>query len=140
MTFLTWLVCCCIICSVLHIYSIAYIGHFMKNSNPYQQAAKLFHILSHQARLHILDELRKDEACVCHLQAVLKRPQAYVSQQLRVLREAGLVTDQREGTLVYYRLADRQIGRLLEEALGSPGERVCIAECPCPHCEEQADL
>lgn len=112
----------------------------MKNSNPYQQTAKLFHILSHQARLHILDELRKDEACVCHLQAVLRRPQAYVSQQLRVLREAGLVTDQREGTLVYYRLADQQIGRLLEEALGPPGERVCIAGCPCPHCEKQADL
>jgi DNA-binding transcriptional ArsR family regulator len=107
--------------------------------NSYRNAAQLFHILSHQARLRILDELRKDEACVCHLQAVLKRPQAYVSQQLRVLREAGLVTDQREGALVYYRLADPQVERLLGEILGVPGERVCIAECSCPRCRGQAE-
>ena len=108
----------------------------MENNSPYQQTAKLFHILSHQARLHILDELRKDEACVCHLQTVLKRPQAYVSQQLRVLREADLVTDHRNGALVYYRLADQQVERLLEEILGPSGERTCIAECPCPRCQK----
>ena len=108
----------------------------MKNNNPYQQTAKLFHILSHPARLHIRDELRKDEACVCHLQAVLKRPQAYVSQQLRVLREADLVADRRDGSLIYYRLADPQVERLIGEVLGSPGERICVAECPCPRCQE----
>jgi len=104
--------------------------------NLYSKATKLFHILSHQGRLHILDELRKDEACVCHLQTVLNRPQAYVSQQLRVLREADLVTDHRDGTLIYYRLADRQVERLLEETLGPPGERTCMAECSCPRCQE----
>jgi ArsR family transcriptional regulator len=108
----------------------------MRKSIPYRQSARLFHILSHAARLHILDELRKDEACVCHLQTVLGRPQAYVSQQLRVLREADLVTDHRDGTLVYYRLADPQVERLLEEILGPPGERTCSPECPCPHCQE----
>ena len=67
------------------------------NVSEYRQASELFHILSHQARLQMLDELRKDEACVCHLQTVLGRPQAYISQQLRVLREAGVVTDRRDG-------------------------------------------
>ncbi|HUW12317.1 MAG TPA: metalloregulator ArsR/SmtB family transcription factor, partial [Anaerolineae bacterium] len=75
------------------------------NDKPHMAAATLFQILSHEARLHLLDELRKDEACVCHLQTVLGRPQAYVSQQLRVLRDEGLVKDRRNGTLVYYRLA-----------------------------------
>jgi ArsR family transcriptional regulator len=102
--------------------------------NTYSQAAKLFHLVSHPARLRILDELRKGQACVCHLQTVLKRPQAYVSQQLRVLREAGLVSDEREGMLVYYRLADRQVERLLEDALGPAGEPTRMAECPCPRC------
>jgi len=49
--------------------------------DSYRQAAQLYHLLSHPARLHILDELRRNEACVCHLQAVMGRPQAYVSQQ-----------------------------------------------------------
>lgn len=104
--------------------------------DTYRRAARLFHMLSHPARLRILDELRKDEACVCHLQAVLKRPQAYVSQQLRVLREAELVSDHRDGLLVYYRLADPGVERLLEEVLGPPGERVRVEGCPCPRCNE----
>ena len=102
----------------------------------HEDAADLFHVLSHQGRLLILDELRKREACVCHLQAMLNRPQAYVSQQLRVLRENDLVTDRKETTFVYYRLADAQVERLLDDVLGPPGERVCVDNCQCPHCLE----
>lgn len=58
------------------------------------------------ARLRILDLLRRGEAGVCHLQAALGVPQPYVSQQSRVLREAGLVSQRREGLYIYYRLAD----------------------------------
>jgi ArsR family transcriptional regulator len=104
------------------------------NENLYRQAARIFHLLSHQGRLHILDELRRDEACVCHLQAVLRRPQAYVSQQLRVLREAGIVADRKDGLLVYYRLVDPQTEHLLEETLGPPGEASRPPACPCPKC------
>jgi len=107
----------------------------VSNKSSHLEATKLFHILSHQARLHILDELRKDEACVCHLQAVLKRPQAYVSQQLRVLREVDLVADRRDGLPVYYRLADPQVKRLLENVLGPAGDPTCLAGCSCPRCQ-----
>ena len=105
--------------------------------HSYRQAAQLYHLLSHPARLRILDELRTDEACVCHLQAALGRPQAYVSQQLRVLREAGVVTDRKDGLLVYYRLADRQVERLLEEVLGPAGEPTHLPDCPCPKCSPE---
>ena len=106
--------------------------------NSYRKIAGLLQILSHPARLRILDELRKDEACVCHFQAVLGRPQAYVSQQLRVLREADVVTDRRDGQLVYYRLADQQVERLLQELLGPAGQRTCPPACPCPHCHNES--
>jgi DNA-binding transcriptional ArsR family regulator len=105
----------------------------MKDS-AHRQAAKLFQIVSHQARLRILDELRRDEACVCHLQEVLGRPQAYVSQQLRVLREAEMVTARKDGLLVYYRLADRRVERLLEEVLGPAEQATRLPSCPCPKC------
>jgi len=104
------------------------------NQDSHHQAARLFHCLSHPARLRILDELRRDDACVCHLQAVLGRPQAYVSQQLRVLREAGVVTDHKEGQMVYYRLVDQRVGRLLETLLGPASERTHPLDCPCPRC------
>jgi ArsR family transcriptional regulator len=99
------------------------------------RAVELFQILSHPARLRILDELRRDEACVCHLQAVLGRPQAYVSQQLRVLREAGGVADRKDGQLVYYRLSDPRIAQLLDTVLGPAGDRTHLPDCPCPRCD-----
>lgn len=106
----------------------------MKKQNQYQQTAAFFHILSHPGRLQILDELRRGEACVCHFQSVLKRPQVYVSQQLRVLREAGVVADRRDGTMIYYRLSDPRIESLLNETLGPAGERTPIVDCSCPCC------
>jgi ArsR family transcriptional regulator len=105
--------------------------------DQYQNVSQLFHLLSHPARLQILDELRRDPACVCHLQAVLDRPQAYVSQQLSLMREAGVVTDRRDGPFIYYRLADREVERLIEVALGPAGGRSKPVECSCPHCETE---
>jgi ArsR family transcriptional regulator len=103
----------------------------------HEEAASLFQVLSHRGRLEILDELRRGEACVCHLQATMHRPQVYVSQQLRILRDNGLVVDRREATFVYYRLADAGVERLLGDVLGPPAERVCVENCPCPKCQQQ---
>ncbi len=102
--------------------------------NPYHQTSQLFHLLSHPVRLRILDELRRDEACVCHLQAILDRPQAYVSQQLRVLREAKVIVDHKDGLFVYYGLNDQRVEPLLQVLLGPTGERTTPAMCPCPKC------
>ena len=114
----------------------AYSGEMKRDS--YRHAARLFRLLSHPARLRILDELRRGEACVCHLQAVLGRPQVYVSQQLRVLREAGVIESYKDGLFVYYRLADPHIERILEEVLGPAGEAVPLPGCTCPSCTEIA--
>ena len=109
-----------------------------ETNDRYEEAARLFQLLSHEPRLRILDELRRGEACVCHLQVVLGRPQAYVSQQLRVLREAEVVDDNRDGVFVYYRLAGRQVERLLEEVLGPARERTVSETCSCPHCNSES--
>jgi ArsR family transcriptional regulator len=97
---------------------------------------RLFSLLAHPARLRILDMLRRGEACVCHLQAALGAPQPYVSQQLRVLREAGLIAQRREGLYVYYRLDDPLVERLLREVLGPVEEEALIPQCTCPRCQE----
>ncbi len=107
----------------------------------YHQAVWLFHLLSHPARLRILDELRRGEACVCHLQAILGRPQPYISQQLRVLREAGVIEGHKQGLYVYYRLIDERVERVLRETLGPAGQPSPIPLCDCPRClDETEDL
>ncbi|NTV64819.1 MAG: helix-turn-helix transcriptional regulator [Oscillochloris sp.] len=101
--------------------------------------ARLFKALMHPTRLQILDLLRGGEQCVCHLEAHLGQPQAYVSQQLAVLRKAGLVCDQRDGLNIYYGLARPEVLTLLDTAraiVGEPGAGPAEApvDCPCPRC------
>ncbi len=109
------------------------------DKDRYRQAVRLFGLLSHPVRLRIVDELRRGEVCVCHLQAVLKRPQPYISQQLRVLREAGVIEGHRQGLYVYYRLIDEQVEKLLLETLGPAGEPIPLPLCACPRCHGEAE-
>jgi len=107
------------------------------NTSSYQQMAQLLRLLSHPARLCILDALRRrEEACVCHLQTVLKQRQPYVSQQLRALRDAGLVDSRREGLYIYYRLSDPQVMRVLDAILGPAGRSRHHPDCICPECRQ----
>ena len=66
------------------------------------RAVTLFHALSDATRLSILEMLRDGEQCVCDLQAHLDAAQSRLSFHLRVLREAGLVVDRKEGRWSYY--------------------------------------
>src|SRR3990172_10206096 len=70
-------------------------------------AAEFFRALGDEERLRILNLLFRghSEACVCELVDALRIPQYQVSRQLAVLRGAGLVTGERRGTWVYYRIA-----------------------------------
>ena len=101
-----------------------------------QKRAQLFHLFSHEERLRILDELRYSDACVCHLQHILQRPQVYVSQQLHILREAGVIESYRDGQYIFHRLVDPMARTLLEQALG-PTSHQHDCSCPCPHCHAE---
>lgn len=80
------------------------------------RSVTLFHALSDDTRLQLLDLLRDGEQCVCDLQDVLDAAQSRLSFHLRVLREAGLVMDRKEGRWSYY--------TLVPEALAEAHDRV----------------
>jgi ArsR family transcriptional regulator, arsenate/arsenite/antimonite-responsive transcriptional repressor len=65
---------------------------------------RLFHALSDPTRMEILERLRAGERCVCELVDVLDASQSRLSFHLRVLKDAGLVRDRRQGRWVYYTL------------------------------------
>lgn len=118
---------------------------------PFEQQASYFKALAHPVRLQILAILRQGEACVCHLEALLQKRQAYISQQLMVLREAGLLTERKDGLFVYYNLADPNLAAILDKslvAIQAPslemGHSIALVPfplptCPCPHCRENED-
>ncbi len=108
-----------------------------------EDTATLFKLLSHPSRLAILQVLRDGEECVCHMEATLGLRQAYISQQLMLLRQAGLVTDRREGWNVFYRVVKPEVYALLDAALAVVrpvnamlplANRVKPTMCSCPKC------
>src|SRR3990170_7853564 len=66
--------------------------------------ARWFHALADETRLGILDRLRDGEQCVCDLTDALATGQSRLSFHVKTLKDAGLVTDRREGRWVYYAL------------------------------------
>ncbi len=106
-----------------------------------QQLANLFKALMHPGRLAILDTLRNGAECVCHIGNRLGYRQAYISQQLAVLREVGLVQDERDGWNIYYRISRPEVFALIDVArtmvgipLSATASDVRHDDCPCPKC------
>jgi ArsR family transcriptional regulator len=74
--------------------------------------ARLCHALSDETRLGVLELLRFGDRCVCDLQSDLDVAQSRLSFHLKVLRDAGLVVDRREGRWSYYALTPQAIEEL----------------------------
>lgn len=74
------------------------------------RVARWFHALSDETRLEIVELLSHGEHCVCQLQDALGAEQSRLSFHLKALKDAGVVTDRREGRWIYYGLN----GELLE--------------------------
>jgi ArsR family transcriptional regulator len=66
--------------------------------------ARVLKALAHPTRLFILEELEKGERCVCELTAMIGADVSTVSKHLSVLRQAGIVKDDKRGNQVFYRL------------------------------------
>jgi ArsR family transcriptional regulator len=110
----------------------------------YENQAQLFKLLTHPVRLAILDILRAGEHCVCHMEAHLGYRQAYISQQLAGLREAGLIQDRRDGWNIFYRVTDPRIyavmdtvGLMTGQAAATPQKDGVV--CPCPQCTAERE-
>jgi len=70
-----------------------------------ERAIELFHALSDETRLEIIELLRKGERCVCELTDTLDAAQSRLSFHLKVLKDAGVVRDRKDGRWVHYELS-----------------------------------
>jgi ArsR family transcriptional regulator len=104
--------------------------------NRYTETASKLKVMGHPVRLQILDMLRHGEICVCHIETALGKRQAYISQHLMTLRDAGLVSARKDGLQVYYRLSDDLVADMLRLVYGIPEQPQAeiLNDCPCPQC------
>ena len=75
-----------------------------EEKNLYDAKAKVFKALGHPTRLWITEKLAQGECCVCNLVEPLEADFSTVSKHLSVLKEAGIVGDEKRGKQVYYSL------------------------------------
>lgn len=111
----------------------------MKSLSKVQKISAVLDEIVHPVRLAILLSIGNSEACVCHLEAALKKRQAYISQHLMALRQAGIITARKEGRFVYYSLANPALLNLIRDAgtiAGVKVEEIALPNnCECPKCE-----
>jgi ArsR family transcriptional regulator len=108
-----------------------------------KEISQLFKLVSHPFRIRLLLTLAEGEACVCHLESLLGKRQAYISQHLMALREFGFISARRDGKFVFYKLEDLGLLTLIRQAAELQGfefdKRELSAQlqadiCECPNC------
>ena len=95
-----------------------------------ERAIELFHALSDETRLEIIELLRKGERCVCELTDTLDAAQSRLSFHLRVLKDAGIVRDRKDGRWVYYEL-DSEAFEEVETLVSGMKPRVVSRSASC---------
>lgn len=103
--------------------------------------AEILKAIAHPTRLAVLEILRDGEQCVCHMEAILGIRQASLSQQLMIMREAGLVDVRRDGLNIFYHVVRPQVFGLVDASYAASGKRKSgilhkhgPTSCPCPKC------
>ena len=76
----------------------------IKTQNRLEAKARIIKAMAHPTRLFIVETLAKYEHCVCELTAMIGADVSTVSKHLSILREVGIINDEKRGSLVYYRL------------------------------------
>lgn len=75
-----------------------------KTQARYEARANIIKAIAHPSRLFIVEELSKGERCVCELTEMIGADMSTVSKHLSILKNAGIVDDDKRGSMVYYTL------------------------------------
>ncbi len=109
-------------CTVLHQDRLDRVQSGFPEGADLEVASEVFRLLGDPGRLRIVQALATEELCVCDLATFLGASSSAVSHQLRLLKQARLVKNRRDGKVVYYRLDDDHIRALLDQARAHAAE------------------
>ena len=89
----------------------------MPEEGQLSDLADLFKVFGDSTRIRILFVLFESEVCVCDLAETLNMNQSAISHQLKILKQAKLVTSRREGKSVFYSLADDHVRTIIGQGM-----------------------
>lgn len=106
-------------CEFMHAHpeTIERIKGIMPDDDALIDLAELFKVFGDSTRIKILSALSGGELCVCDISTVVGMTSSAVSHQLKILKNAELVSFRREGKTVFYSLADGHVNTILKQGL-----------------------
>ena len=104
-------------CEVIHEDVVKRVKGKMPEEETLYDLAELFKVFGDSTRIRILWALDEAEMCVCDIASLLNMTQSAISHQLRVLKQAKLVKNRKEGKVVYYSLDDEHVRAIIDQGL-----------------------
>lgn len=104
-------------CDVIHDEIVEQVKDKMPQEELLYDLAELFKVFGDSTRIKILWALDAAEMCVCDIAFLLNMTQSAISHQLRVLKQAKLVKNRRDGKVIFYSLDDEHIKQIFELGL-----------------------
>ncbi len=105
------------LCSIIHDDTVNKVREVMPEEEKLYDLAELFKVFGDTTRIKIICALFESEMCVCDIAALLSMNQSAISHQLRVLKQARLVKNRRDGKVMYYSLDDDHIKHIFDQGL-----------------------
>ena len=93
------------------------ISKIMPDEEALYEAAELLKVFGDSTRIRIIFVLCRGEMCVCDIANLLNMTQSAISHQLRVLKQARLVSTRREGKTIFYSLCDDHVKTIFYHAM-----------------------
>lgn len=103
--------------NVIHEDIVNQVRDKMPQEESLYDLAELFKVFGDSTRIRILWALYEAEMCVCDIAVLLNMTQSAISHQLRVLKQANLVKNRKEGKVVYYSLVDDHVREIFDQGL-----------------------
>ena len=106
-------------CEQVHVHEdvIQRVQEQMPDEDKLYDLAEIFKVFGDSTRIRILYLLLESEMCVCDIAELLNMNQSAISHQLRILKNAKLVKNRREGKSVFYSLADAHVFTILSQGM-----------------------
>jgi ArsR family transcriptional regulator len=104
-------------CDVIHEDVVNHVKGKMPEDEILYDLAEIFKVFGDSTRIKILWALDEAEMCVCDIAVLLNMTQSAISHQLRVLKQANLVKNRKEGKIVFYSLVDDHVRQIFDQGL-----------------------
>jgi ArsR family transcriptional regulator len=104
-------------CNVIHEDIVNSVREKMPDEENLYDLAELFKVFGDTTRIKILWALAESEMCVCDISVLLNMTQSAISHQLRVLKQARLVKNRKDGKIVFYSLDDAHVKQIFNQGL-----------------------